>query len=374
MNLLQLWYRKMSTSNRKVEHLELCANQDVESHRDEHNLKRTGFDDITMVHNALPGINIKEINTSTELLGYKLAFPLLIASMTGGHPETKQVNKSLAIAAQELGIGVGVGSQRAALEDPDLQDSFRVVRDTAPDAFVFGNLGIAQLKEYGVDGVRQAADMIDANAMAIHLNFLQEAIQPEGDTDAADGLELIEEVCKKLKIPVIVKETGAGISREVAQKLCKAGVSAIDVGGAGGTSWAGVEVYRAHDKDELMAEHLGNLFWDWGIPTAVSVIESNLSVPVIATGGIRTGLDMAKSLAIGASACATALPLVRPAMKGPQDVKKKLEYFLAEFKAAMFLTGSATVSDLMQAQLVITGRTGEYLKERGFDTSRFARR
>ena len=374
MNPLQLWYRKMSTSNRKIEHLELCANQNVESHRDEHNLRRTGFDDITMVHNALPGINIKEIDTSTELLGYKLAFPLLIASMTGGHPETRQVNESLAIAAQELGIGMGVGSQRAALEDPDQEDSFRVVRDSAPDAFVFGNLGVAQLKEYGVEGVRQAVDMIDANAMAIHLNFLQEVIQPEGDTDATEGLELIEEVCKKLKIPVIVKETGAGVSREVAQKLCKAGVSAIDVGGMGGTSWAGVEVYRSQEKGDSMGESLGNLFWDWGIPTAASIIESDVSVPVIATGGIRTGLDMAKSLAIGASACATALPLVRPAMNGPQDVKKKLELYMAEFKAAMFLTGSATIADLMQAQIVITGRTGEYLKERGFDVSRFARR
>ncbi len=239
---------------------------------------------------------------------------------------------------------------------------------------MFGNLGVAQLKEYGVEGVRQAVDMIDANAMAIHLNFLQEAIQPEGDTDATEGLELIEEVCNKLKIPVIVKETGAGVSREVAQKLCKAGVSAIDVGGMGGTSWAGVEVYRSQEKGDSMGESLGNLFWDWGIPTAASIIESDISVPVIATGGIRTGLDVAKSLALGASACATALPLVRPAMNGPQDVKKKLELFQAEFKAAMFLTGSATIADLMQAQIVITGRTGEYLKERGFDTSRFARR
>ncbi len=375
MNLLQLWYRIMSTSNRKVEHLELCANQDVESHRDEHNLSRTGFDDITMVHNALPDINIQEIDTSTELLGHKLAFPLLIASMTGGHPETRDVNEALAIAAQDMGIGVGVGSQRAALENPAMEDSFRVVRDEAPDAFVFGNLGVAQLKEYGVEGVRQAVDMIDANAMAIHLNFLQEAIQPEGDTDATGGLELIEEVCKKLKIPVIVKETGAGISREVAQKLCKAGVAAIDVGGVGGTSWAGVEVYRAQEKNEFTGEHLGNLFWDWGIPTAVSIIESNISVsvPVIATGGIRTGIDVAKSITLGASACATALPLVRPAMKGAQEVKEILELFLAEFKAAMFLTGSATLADLTQAQIVITGRTGEYLNERGFDTSRFAR-
>ncbi|MDF1557725.1 MAG: type 2 isopentenyl-diphosphate Delta-isomerase [ANME-2 cluster archaeon] len=364
----------MSTSNRKLEHLELCANQDVESHRDEHNKRRTGFDDVTLVHNALPDINIKDIDTSQELLGHKLAFPLLIASMTGGHPQTKKVNEALAIAAQEIGIGVGVGSQRAALEDPGMEDSFRVVRDAAPDAFVFGNMGVAQLKEYGVEGVRQAVDMIDANAMAIHLNFLQEAIQPEGDTDAAGGLELIEEVCKKLKTPVIVKETGAGISHKVAQKLCNAGVAAIDVGGLGGTSWAGVEVYRAQNKGDLNGESLGKLFWDWGIPTATSIIESKISVPVIATGGIRSGLDMAKSLAIGASACATALPLVRPAMKGPQEVKENLEHFLAEFKAAMFLTGSATAADLMQAQVVITGRTGRYLNERGFDTSYFARR
>ena len=151
-------------------------------------------------------------------------------------------------------------------------------------------------------------------------------------------------------------------------------MSAIDVGGMGGTSWAGVEVYRSQEKGDSMGESLGNLFWDWGIPTAVSIIESNVSVPVIATGGIRTGLDVAKSLVIGASACATALPLVRPAMNGSLDVKKKLELFMAEFKAAMFLTGSATTADLMQAQIVITGRTGEYLKERGFDTSRFARR
>lgn len=362
----------MSTSNRKIEHLELCAKQDVEAHRDEHGRSLTGFEDISLVHNALPEINKGDIDTSVNFLGHDLAFPVLIASMTGGHPDVKGVNQNLALAAQELGIGIGVGSQRAALEDPTLEDSFRVVRDTAPDAFVFGNLGVAQLQEYGIEGVQQAADMIDADAMAIHLNFLQEAIQPEGDVEAEGGLELITQVCQKLKLPVIVKETGAGISKEVAHKLCDAGVSAIDVGGLGGTSWAGVEVYRARQRSDRISERLGDLFWNWGIPTAVSVIESNISVPVIATGGIRTGIDVAKCLAVGASVCSTALPLVGPALKGAKEVKTKLELMHEELRTAAFLCGCATIEEMMNAQVVITGKTGQYLKERGFETSHFA--
>jgi isopentenyl-diphosphate delta-isomerase len=364
----------MSTSNRKIEHLELCANRMVEAHKDEHNLSRTGFNDITLIHKALPEINKAEIDTSIEFLGHKLAFPMLIASMTGGHPDTTDVNKSLALAAQEMGIGIGVGSQRAALEDPHLEESFRVVRDTAPDAFVFGNIGVQQIKEHGLEGVNQAAEMIDANAMAIHLNFLQEAIQPEGETEAAEGLELIRQVCRSLKVPVIVKETGAGISNEVAKKLCDVGVAAIDVSGLGGTSWAGVEVYRARQKGDLTSEGMGELFWNWGIPTAVSIVESNISVPVIATGGIRTGIDMAKSLAIGASTCSTALPLVGPALNGSENIKSKLQVMLEELKVAMFLTGSGNIEELKHAQLVITGKTRSHLNERGFDTSHFALR
>jgi isopentenyl-diphosphate delta-isomerase len=362
----------MSTSNRKIEHLELCANRNVEANRDEYNFRRTGFEEITLVHNALPGINRQEIDTSVEFLGHRLAFPLLISSMTGGHPDTAKVNESLALAAQEMGIGIGVGSQRAAIEEPTLEDSFRIVRESAPDAFIYGNIGLPQLKEYGIEGVRQAAEMIDADAMAIHMNFLQEAIQPEGDTDAKGGLEFIKQVCKELTIPVIAKETGAGIGREVAQQLCNAGVSAIDVGGLGGTTWAGVEVYRARQQSDTKSEALGSVFWNWGIPTAISVIESNISVPVIATGGIRTGIDMAKSLAIGASVCAAALPFVAPALNGPEDVKARLDAFLEELKTAMFLTGSASIGELMQSRAVITGKTNEYLSERGFDTARFA--
>lgn len=362
----------MNTSNRKIEHLELCASREVEAHRDEHGLSRSGFDDIIIVHNALPEVNKSQITTKTGFLGRTLAFPLMIASMTGGHPDTTEVNRALAIAAQQMGIGIGVGSQRAALEDPALEDSFRVVREKAPDAFIYGNIGVAQLKEYGIEGVQQAADMIDADAMAIHLNFLQEAVQPEGDTDATGGIELIGQVCRRLRIPVIAKETGAGISHKVAERLYKAGVSAIDVGGLGGTSWAGVEVYRA--RGDARSEELGNRFWDWGIPTAASIIECNNTVPLIATGGIRTGIDAAKSIALGVDVCGIALPLLGPALKGPAEVISKLESIVEELITAMFLTGCATISELKHVPVVIGGKTGQYLNERGFDISQYARR
>jgi isopentenyl-diphosphate delta-isomerase len=365
---------KMNTSNRKIEHLTLCATHEVEAHNDEHGHRRTGFDDITFIHNALPQINMDKIETTIDFLGEKFAFPLLISSMTGGHPDTLEVNRALALAAEEMQIGIGVGSQRAALEDPALEDSFRVVRDSAPDIFVFGNLGISQIQEYGIEGVEQAVEMIDADAIAIHLNFLQEAVQPEGNTNACGGLELIRQVCQSMNIPVIVKETGCGISYKVAQVLCDAGVSAIDVGGLGGTSWAGVEVYRAKEQGANLCERLGNLLWDWGIPTPISVIESSISVPVIATGGIRTGMDIAKSLAVGASLCGTALPLIKPALSGSKEVIKRLRTMLEELKVVMFLTGYDTIEDLMQAPVVITGRTAKYLNERGFNTKHFAER
>lgn len=240
----------------------------------------------------------------------------MIASITGGHPDTISVNSALAAAAEELGVGIGVGSQRAAIDDPAQEESFKVVREKAPNAFVYGNVGAAQIREYGIDGVEKLVEMIDADALAIHLNFLQEAIQPEGDRDATGCLDMIREICSALGTPVIIKETGAGISREDAILLQKAGVSAIDVGGAGGTSWAGVEVYRARESGDSASENLGELFWDFGIPTVASIIESRVSLPIIATGGVRTGLDIAKSIALGANAASAALPFVGPALEG----------------------------------------------------------
>lgn len=359
----------MSTSRRKIEHLDLCAKEEVESYG-------SGFEDIVFIHRAIPEMDKNSIDTKVSLIGKKLAAPILIASMTGGHPETLRVNRNLAEAAEALGLGIGVGSQRAALEDPAQEESFRVVRDAAPNAFVYGNIGAAQLQEYGVEGVERAIEMIDADAIAIHLNFLQEAIQPEGDVDASGILALIMDICSSIKVPVIVKETGAGIAHQDAVALIEAGVAAIDVGGRGGTSWARVEVYRAQAEGNSLLENLGLLYWDWGIPTAASVVECATAgnVPVIATGGVRSGLDVAKAIALGARCAGVALPLVAPAMQDSGAVVECLSRMIEELRVAMFLTGSPDVDSLSRAQIIFSGKTREMLLERGFHTHPFARR
>ena len=364
----------MTTSDRKIEHLLLCVEKDVEAHKTYQGLRASGFDDIYLVHNCLPEIDKKALDLDMDFLGKKLRAPLLISSMTGGHPDTKAVNASLAGAAEELGIGIGVGSQRAAIEDPGLEDSFRIVRDRAPNAFIYGNVGAAQLNEFGIEGIERAVEMIGADAMAIHLNFLQEAIQPEGNIDAKGCLSAIKKICSELSVPVIVKETGAGISHSQAVSICEAGAAAIDVGGLGGTSWAGVETYRAQKRGDTLSAHIGKQFWNWGIHTAVSIVESSITVPVIATGGIRSGIDAAKSLGLGASVCGVALPLVAPALKGQKDVVEKLTLIIEELRAAMFLCGCRTVEEISKVPVVITGTTKEYLDQRGFDTAKFARR
>ena len=351
-----------TTSRRKIEHLKICATSSVESQN-----VSAGFEDVTLIHRALPELDMEKLDLSVDLLEKHLQAPFLIASITGGHPDTVRINAALAAAAEELGVGIGVGSQRAAIDDPFQEESFRIVRDKAPNAFVYGNVGAAQIRKYGVDGVEKLIEMIDADALAIHLNFLQEAIQPEGDRDATGCLDMIREICSVLKTPVMVKETGAGISREDALLLQKAGVSAIDVGGSGGTSWAGVEVYRARESGDSVSEHLGELFWDFGIPTVASIIESRVSLPIIATGGVRTGLDIAKSIALGASAASAALPFVGAALEGKDAVITILSRILGEFRTAMFLCGCANIHDLHNAPVVVTGWTLEYFGQRGFN-------
>jgi isopentenyl-diphosphate delta-isomerase len=333
----------------------ICAEKDVES-------KGSFFDDIHLLHMAIPDMSEEEIDLSVDLFGKKLSMPLIIASMTGGHPRTKDVNAALSMAVEELQIGMGVGSQRAALEDPKQEESFGIVRDLAPSSFIYANIGAAQLREYGLDGVERAIEMVDANAIAIHLNFLQEAVQSEGETNTSGCIDMIREICSSTKIPVIAKETGAGISHVVGRKLEEVGVSAIDVGGLGGTNWVAAEMYRSDKK----VSSLGTVFRNWGIPTPVSIVEcSSLKIPIIATGGIRTGLDMAKSIALGASLCSAALPFLRPAFNGKDEVIKKIGLMGEELRIAMFLCDCVDIDALKDAQTIVCGRTREMLEQMG---------
>jgi len=347
-------------SDRKLQHLNLCLEKDVEYRQ-----KKTGFGDVELIHKALPQIDKEEISLETEFLGKKLGAPIIITGITGGHPASQAINQALAKAAEELKIGMGMGSQRAAVENPELEPTYRVIRDEAPSTLVIGNIGAPQ-----VEFAEKAADMMDLDAMAIHLNPLQEAIQPEGDVDSKNYLENIKKTTELLDIPVIAKETGAGIKREDALSLEKAGVAAIDIAGAGGTSWAAVETYRSKDRS------LGDLFWDWGIPTAVSTVEvtESVKIPILASGGIRTGLDMAKAIALGADAVGIALPLLKEAYQGPEAVVARLEKFMEELKVAMYLVGASNLTELKNIDLVIQGKTKDWLQERGIETSKYARR
>lgn len=346
-------------SDRKLEHLKLCIHSDVEYRR------KTGYEEIELIHKALPQINKEKINIKTEFLQKKLDAPIIITGITGGHPASLAVNRELARAAEELQIGMGVGSQRAAVENPELESTYTVVRDEAPSTFIIGNIGAPQM-EYA----EKAAAMMDLDAMAIHLNPLQEAIQPEGDVNATEYLQFIKKTSQTLDIPVIVKETGAGIKREDSIAIEEAGAAAIDVAGAGGTSWAAVETYRSKDRS------MGELFWDWGIPTAVSTAEvsQSIKIPVISSGGIRTGLDAAKALALGAETVGIALPLLKEAYQGHEAVVLKLQKFMEELKIAMYLVGASSISDLRKCDMVILGKTREWLTERGINTENYARR
>ena len=347
-------------SDRKLEHLLICKNYDV-NYKD----KTTGFEDIELIHKALPEVHKEEIGISTEVFGKKLESPLFITAITGGHEAAKDINKELAIVAEEKQIGLGVGSQRAAIVNSDLRDTYDVVREYAPSALVLGNIGAPQS-----DLAQEAVEILDSDILAIHLNPLQEAIQPEGDVDARGYLDSIAEICRTVNVPVMAKETGTGICAEDAKALEEAGVSFIDVEGAGGTSWAAVETYRADDR------YMGELFWDWGIPTAVSTVEvaNSVEVPVISSGGIRSGLDAAKAIALGADAVGMALPALKGAYEGQDALVKMIERFNESLRIAMFLVGASNIEELKDSNLIIKGETKNWLEARGFDTKEYARR
>ena len=346
-------------SDRKLEHLLICENYDVEF-KD----KTTGFEDVELIHNVLPEIDKNDIDLSTSVFGKKLDSPLFITAITGGHPAAKEVNKQLAIAAENHGIALGVGSQRAACEHPELSDTYTVVRENAPDCLLVGNIGAPQLNL-----AQKAVEILDADILAIHLNPLQESIQPEGDLDARGYTDSIAKITESVDIPVLAKETGCGISAESAKILVDAGVDFIDVEGAGGTSWAAVETYRAEDR------YLGEIFWDWGIPTAVSTVEvtNAVNVPVISSGGIRTGLEAAKAIALGADAVGMALPFLKNCAS-QEALNTFINRFNDSLRIAMFLVGANNIEELKQSNLVIRGKTREWLNERGINTKTYSRR
>lgn len=350
-------------SDRKLDHINICLEENVEA-RD----KSTGFEDIDLIHEASPEISLEEIDLNSSLLGKKLDAPISICPMTGGHEKGRKINIALAEAAQELNIAFGVGSQRAAIENPDLEETYQV-REVAPDILLFGNLGVAQIiQDYNVEEARKAINMIQADALGLHFNSLQEAVQLEGDTNFEDAIEEVSKLTSKLEKPVYVKETGAGFNATIAKKFAKSGAEAIDISGVGGTSWAGVEALRNENRKKM-----GEIFWDWGIPTSVSTAEVSKSVdiPVISSGGIRTGLDAAKAIALGADVIGIGLPLFRESVKGKEEVVGWIKEFIQELKTAMFLTGCKNVDSLQKTPLSITGRTRERFISRGLDPDRY---
>ena len=360
------------TENRKVEHIRIALGENVQA-----KLATTGFEDTLLVHQALPEINRTDIDLHTEAWGHRFSAPIIVGAMTGGTPTASKINTSIAEAVEELGLGMGVGSQRAAIERAPLASTYRIVRKKAPTAFLVANIGAPQLVQgYGSAEAQRAVDMIKADALAIHLNPLQEAVQPEGEVNFARVLEKIQSITQRLHVPVIAKETGAGISAETAKKLEQAGVKGIDVSGAGGTSWAAVEYHRAKAAHDFARQRLGEAFWDWGIPTAASLVEVSQSTQlvVIASGGVRTGIQCAKALALGARLISISAPALRPATRSSAEVKKTLALFIEELRNTMFLVGARSVAELREVPVVIVGKTAEWLDKRGFSTTRFARR
>jgi isopentenyl-diphosphate delta-isomerase len=333
----------MDTSARKTRHLDICLTEDVASRLD------AGWSGVRLRHEALPEFALEDVETATTFLGHRFRAPLMISSMTGGTERAGELNRRLATTAQRFGIAFALGSARAMVETPELAGTFDV-RSVAPDAFVITNIGAVQLN-YGVTA-RQLAELVKrngANALYLHLNPLQEAIQRGGDTNFRGLLPKIAALCRALDVPVLAKSVGSGVAPSTAVRLLEAGVVAIDVAGAGGTSWALVEGRRA---DDPARERIAEAFGDWGTSTARAVAEVRAAlpaVPLIASGGIRTGVDCAKALALGANMCGLALPFLHAAHESQAASDALAEELLATLRIAQFVTGSRTIAELPSA-------------------------
>ena len=356
----------MSTAGigkRKADHIALCASEAVGFRE-----ATTRFEDVRLVHQALPEMDATQVDTSVTLLGKRLRAPLLIAAMTGGTDEAGTINRELASIAEERGIAFGLGSQRAALVRGDAaKESYRV-REAAPTTLVLGNIGIVQARMMETSAVRALIADAGADALCVHMNPAMELVQPGGDRDFTGGVAALTRLVADLGLPVIAKETGCGIAPHTARALRGAGVRHVDVSGAGGTSWVGVETFRAKEEGDLDSFALGEAFWDWGVPTAASVA---LCAPlgfdtVIATGGVATGLEIAKALALGAHACGIARPVLRALREGGRAAALRyVDRVLAELRAAMVLTGATDVAGLRRVPRVVTGELVAWISQLG---------
>lgn len=338
-----------TTESRKVDHVRINLEEDVSFP----NLT-TGLENYRFMHRAVPEIDLKDVDTQTTIFGKTLNAPLLISSMTGGAQLANKINRNLAIAAQEHNIAMGLGSQRAAIEDDELTYTFEL-RDIAPDVLLLANVGAVQLNYgYGVEKMYRAVEMAQADALILHFNVLQEAVQPEGDTNFADLLSKITELCSSLNVPVIAKEVGWGFSEVDVRQLADAGVAAIDVAGSGGTSWSEVEYHRAPTR--FHAE-VARAFADWGIPTATAIAYARSgapNLPVIASGGLRTGIDVAKCIALGATLGGLAGPFLKAANESVEAVDETIRILTAQLKIAMQGSGAHNIEQLSQTPLVST--------------------
>jgi isopentenyl-diphosphate delta-isomerase len=351
------------TSERKLAHLQICLEQDVQSR-----VITTGLEDISFIHQATTDLNLEDIDLSTQIFGKKLQLPLIISGMTGGHSFAQKLNDNLSQVAEQVKIGIGVGSQRAALEDISARESFQIVKKNATNTLKIGNIGAGQIvNDFTSSDLKEIVEMIDADAIAFHFNPLQETIQPEGDTHLSGLIEKIKSLIKNAPVPIIAKEVGSGFSKYDMNRLLGVGFSGIDIQGVGGTSWSGVESIRT---DLMKYKKAGEIFWDWGIPTAISTIlaTENFDGVVIGSGGVRTGLDIAKLIALGANAAGMALPFLFAVKdKSIGEVIDFIEEIEYQLRIACFLTGSRSISELKSAPLLITGKTAEILRIYGIN-------
>ena len=342
-------------SERKRDHLRLCAEQDVESR-----VKTNLLDAVELFHNSLPELAVDDIDMSTQFLGKPVDAPLLITGMTGGADKARRINRDLAQVASEFGLAMGIGSQRAMADDDTIADTYRI-RDVAPDIPLLGNIGAVQAAEMSTDGVLALCEAIDADGLAIHLNPGQELIQPEGDRNFRGCLDAIARLIDEMPIPVIAKETGCGLSPSTLDRLVDAGAQWVDTSGAGGTTWIGVESKRA-DAD---AADMGELFWDWGVPTAASIVyATRRNFNVIGSGGLRNGRHAACALALGADMAGMALPWLRAAHDhGADGARQFARAATGGLRTAMALTGCQDLGELQNTQKLIGPRLQRWIEE-----------